>query len=148
MQEHNQLRSPLVEVEVSVVPFKFKHYQYLIDLHKSQKYASMDAIAYKRLPKIGFIAMLGDQPVAAGFLRRLEPCFAQLDTLVSSAHFGSQIRHIGVSKVVDSLINEAKRLELEGIMAITQDKSTLLRAEGLGFHVIDMAVIGMLLQKD
>ena len=97
----------------------------------------MESLKYQTLPKIGFIAFLGDQPIAAGFLRRLEPCFAQIDTLVSSAHFGSQIRHQGIQAVVTCLINEAKRLKLEGILALTKDEGTLSRAEGLGFHVIN-----------
>jgi hypothetical protein len=119
----------------------------LVDLHESQRYANIQAINYRTLPKIGFIAYLGDQPVAAGFLRRLEPCFAHLDTLVSSGHFGSHVRHLGVSAVVDALIKEAKRLKLEGIVATTSDKGTLMRAEGLGFHVVDQCIIALPLEN-
>ncbi len=116
-------------------------------MHKSQKYADIHTINYRTLPKIGFIALLGDQPIAAGFLRRLEPCYAHLDTLVSSAHFGSSIRHAGVAAVVDALIKEAKRLELEGIIATTSDCSTIRRAEDLGFRVIDQSVIALSLAE-
>lgn len=133
-------------LSVDIVPFKFKHFQHLLELHESQKYESMGALQYKLLPKIGFIAYLGEQPIAAGFLRRLEPNFAQIDTLVSNGHFGSRIRHEGVKIVVDSLINEAKRLKLSGIIALTKDTGTLTRAEDIGFHVIqDVKVIALAL---
>lgn len=133
-------------LSVNIVPFRFKHFKQLLDMHQSQGAAVTSLLTYRTLPKIGFIAMLGEQPVAAGFLRRLEPCFAHLDTLVSSAHFGSQVRHQGVTAVVDALIKEAKRLKLEGLIATTDDKGTLLRAEGLGFHVLDQSVIALSLR--
>lgn len=133
---------------VELLPFKYKHFQLLLDLHASQNSPTGKIITYRTLPKIGYIAMLGDQPVAAGFLRRLEPCYAQLDTLVSSAHFGSNVRHLGITAVVDALINEAKRLKLEGLLALTADKGTLLRAEGLGFHVVEQTVIALTLTQE
>ena len=133
-------------VEVSVVPFKFKYLQMLLDMHKSHKDSYICDLNMRTLPKIGYIALLGDQPIAAGFLRRLEPCYAQLDTLVSNAYFGSQIRHKGVSLVVDSLLNEAKRLKLEGIIALTVDSGILKRAESLGFRVVPQSVIALSLE--
>lgn len=91
----------------------------------------------KTLPKIGYMAFLGDQPIAAGFLRRVEGGYAQLDTLVSNPHFGSQIRHIAIGKVVSALLDEAKLLELEGVIAFTNDYSVITRAEAIGFHVLE-----------
>lgn len=120
----------------------------LVEMHKSQNYLNMSALSMRTLPKCGFIVTLGTQPIAAGFLRRLEPCFAQLDTLVSNAHFGSQIRHMGISLVVDTLISEAKHLKLEGIIALTQDNGTLMRASGLGFHLVEQQVIALPLKKE
>ncbi len=97
----------------------------------------------KRLPKVGYIAFMGDHPIAAGFLRRVEGGYAQLDTLVSNAQFGSQIRHEGIKKVVDSLIDEAKVLKLAGIIAFTADVGTLSRAEAIGFHVVKQSIIAL-----
>lgn len=101
----------------------------------------------KTLPKIGFIAMKGKMPVAAGFLRRVEPCYAQIDTLVSNAYCGSILRHEGISKIVENLLIEAKKLKLQGIIAHTQDKGTLLRAEALGFHIVPQTIIALNLQE-
>lgn len=97
----------------------------------------------KTLPKIGHIALMNGQPIAAGFLRRLEPCYAQIDTLVSNAYFGSQIRHIGVSKVVEALIQDAKSLKLEGLIALSSDVGTLERAKSLGFHIVEQKIIAL-----
>lgn len=130
-------------MEVSIFPFKHKYLKDLIELHRSQNYADLSSINMKTLPKIGYIAYLGGQPIAAGFLRRLEPCYAQIDTLVSSAHFGSATRHQGVSYIVDALITDAKRLKLKGIIAHTSDIGTLERAKSLGFHIIPQTVIGL-----
>lgn len=126
---------------MDLIPFKFKHLDALKEIHNSQNFAHTALIEMKTLPKIGYIAMLNDQPIAAGFLRRLEPNFAQLDTLASNAYFGSQIRHQGISLVVDALLQDAKRLKLEGIVAMTADDGILKRAEALGFHIVNQKLI-------
>lgn len=115
----------------------------LLELLDSQKYLGINNITMRTLPKIGYIALLNNQPIAAGFLRRVEPCYAQLDTLCSNAYFGSQIRHEGIKKVVDELIADAKRLNLEGILASTKDSGVLKRAESIGFHVVPETLIAL-----
>lgn len=131
------------QLEINVIPFKFKHLPLLLEMHKSQGYLHLSDINMRTLPKTGYIALMNNQPIAAGFLRRLEPCYAQLDTLVSNAYFGSKIRHEGVKKVVDALLDEAKRLKLEGILAITTDEGILKRAKELGFHTLPQTLIGL-----
>lgn len=85
--------------------------------------------------------MLGTQPIACGFLRRVEPFYAQIDTLASNAYFGSEIRHKAITRIVDSLMEDAKRLKLKGIIAHTSDEGILKRAESLGFRVIQQTII-------
>jgi hypothetical protein len=132
-----------VPLEVNVIPFKFKHLELLHEMLKSQNYARICDIEMRTLPKIGYIALLNNQPIAAGFLRRLEPSFAQIDTLVSNAHFGSIIRHQGIQLVVSSLIQDAKALQLEGILATTSDTGVLSRAKELGFVEVDQKLIAL-----
>ena len=129
--------NPLDNIEISIFPFKFKHFNDLIELHKLNNYQHTAAITMKRLPKIGYISYFGDSPIAAGFLRRVEGGYAQMDTLVSNPHFGSQIRHLAIDKVVKSLIDDAKTLDLEGIVAFTSDIGVLKRAEDIGFNRLD-----------
>lgn len=101
----------------------------------------------KTLPKIGYMALLNGHPVAAGFLRRVEGGYGQLDTLTSNAQFGAIVRHKGIEKVVESLINEAKDLNLHGIIAFTKDAGVLKRAESIGFHVVEQTIIALPLTK-
>ena len=136
-------QNPLVETDLSLVPFKAAYLEDLLELHRSQNYLDLNAINCRTLPKVGYIAYLNRQPIAAGFLRRLEPCYAQIDTLVSNAYFGNKIRHQGLTIVVNELLEEAKLLKLEGIVSITNDEGVLKRAKDLGFHIIDMKIIGL-----
>lgn len=124
------------------MPFKHKHLPDLKQMLISQQYANLSLITTRTLPKVGYIAYLNDQPIAAGFLRRLEPCYAQIDTLCSNAYFGSLIRHEGISKVVEALLQSAKDLKLEGIIALTEDEGVKKRALALGFHTINQILIG------
>lgn len=112
-------------------------------MHESQNYAYIHNISYKTLPKIGYIVYKDGMPIAAGFLRRVEPCYAQIDTLVSNAFCGAIMRNEGIKLVVDALIEEAKRLKLKGIIAHTADKGILRRAEALGFHIVPQTIIAL-----
>ncbi len=87
----------------------------------------------RTLPRIGYIALRNGYPIAAGFLRRVEGGYAQLDTLTSNPMFGSLIRHQGIDLVVKALLEEAKTLKLHGIVAFTIDKGILSRAKDMGF---------------
>lgn len=128
--------------EISIVPFKFKHLDALIGMHADNKYPHTQLITYKSLPKIGYIAYFnGRVPIAAGFLRRVEGGFGQIDTLVSNPYLGSIVRHNGIRRIVDALIEDAKRLKLQGIISFTADSGVLSRAKDLGFVEINQAVI-------
>lgn len=132
---------------ISIYPFKYKYLEHLIDMLKSQQYLGISDITMRTLPKTGYIVMLNDQPIAAGFLRRVEPCYAQLDTLVSNAYLGSVVRHHGIQMVVDALLADAKRLKLEGIISFTSDQGILTRAESMGFHKVPQTIIALSLHE-
>jgi hypothetical protein len=101
----------------------------------SQAFPNISNVNMKTLPRIGYIAMLGKSPVAAGFLRRVEGGYAQLDGLCSNAYLGSLVRNEGITMVVAALIQESKDLKLHGIIAFTRDDSVLKRAAALGFQI-------------
>lgn len=131
---------------IQVIPFKFKHLELLKELDEKTDHALNTEITMRDLPKIGYIAILGKQPIAAGFLRRVEPNYAQLDTFVSNPYFGSQIRHVAMTKIVDNLLDEAKDLDLKGIIAFTKDESIVSRAQANGFVVIEQVLLGKALK--
>lgn len=91
----------------------------------------------KTLPKTGFMVLMNGYPISAGFLRKVEGGYAQLDTLVSNPYFGSIVRHKAIDLVVDTLIQEAKDLKLHGIIAFTTEPTIVSRAKDKGFKVIE-----------
>lgn len=130
-------------IEISLIPFRYKYLKSLHDLLNSNDFIGISDVNMKTLPKIGYIAMMNGHPIAAGFLRRVEGGYAQLDTLTSNKFFGSQIRHEGIKKVVDALINDAKDLQLRGIIAFTRDLGILSRAEDIGFKTLEHTLIAL-----
>lgn len=114
-----------------------------MEMLKSQSYPGISDITIQSIPKIGYIAFLGKQPIACGFLRRIEGGYAQLDGLTSHSYFGSKIRHVGISLVVEALIQEAKDLKLHGIISYTKDESIIKRAKSIGFSIIPETIIGL-----
>jgi hypothetical protein len=136
-----------MSIEISIVPFRYKYLKALHDLLSSNDYLGISDVNMKTLPKIGYIALMNGHPIAAGFLRRVEGGYAQLDTLTSNKFFGSQVRHAGIAKVVDALLDEAKVLRLKGVIAFTGDVSILKRAEDLGFHTLEHKLIALKLKE-
>ena len=126
---------------VNITPFKHKHLKSLLELLASNDYKGISLITTKTLPKIGYLATLGDQPIACGFLRKVEPCYGQIDTLTSNKYFGSEIRHAGINLVVESLIMDARRLKMEGLICHTQDEGIIKRAHSMGFHMVNELII-------
>ena len=133
-------------VELNITPFKFKHYKALIEMLKSRGFPT-DKIIMKTLPKIGYMVYFGKEPVAAGFLRRVEGGFAQLDGFVSSPFFGSNVRNQGISLVTDTLIQEAKALKLNGVIAFSQDDGISKRIQELPFTILP-SIVGIMYLKD
>jgi hypothetical protein len=121
---------------MNLVPFKHRHYKLLIDMLHSQACPWQQHVSYKTLPKIGYIALLHDQPIAVGFLRRVEGGYGQLDTFATNPYFGSQIRHQGIELVVEALLDEAQHLKLHGLICFTKDPGILARAKDRGFILL------------
>lgn len=131
------------KIEISITPFKAKHLPHLLEILQSRNSPYLQHIDLKTLPKVGYIAFLGKQPIAAGFLRRLEPSLGIIDTLCSNAYFGSNARHTAIDLVVKNLIDDANRLKLTGILAFTVDDGVLSRAKSLGFHILPDTMIAL-----
>lgn len=110
---------------------------------ESRNYLGLSDINMQTLPKIGYIALLNKYPIAAGFLRRVEGNYAQIDGLTSSPGYGSLIRNKGIELIVNALIDEGKSLRLHGIIGFTSDGGILARAEGLGFHKVAQTIIAL-----
>lgn len=129
--------------ELSIIPFRFKYLSTLHELLNSNDYLGISEVNMKTLPKIGYIALMGGHPIAAGFLRRVEGGYAQFDTLTSNKHFGSLVRHKGIELIVDHLLQDAKDLRLKGIIAFTTDDGILDRADKMGFKTLTHSVIAL-----
>ncbi len=127
--------------QLNLMVFKHKYLKHIHDLHNSRGYVGTDDMTTANLPKIGYIAFLGTQPAACGFLRRVEPCYAQIDTLASHVHYGSQVRHEAIKLIVEALLQDASRLKLKGIICNTSDVGVLNRALSMGFHVVQGVII-------
>ncbi len=129
--------------ELSIVPFRYKYLAALLDVLGKNDYLNISTVTMKTLPKIGYIVLRNNYPVAAGFLRRVEGGYAQLDTLTSNPMFGSLIRHQAIELVVNTLLQDAKDLKLRGIVAFSVDHGILNRAHTMGFHTLPHSLIAL-----
>jgi len=128
---------------VEIKEFLPIHLEKLIEMHAKQKSPTTSFITLDTLPKIGFIVCNEKEYVAAGFLRRLEGGFGQLDTFVTNPESSPKDRNDALNLLAERLINEAKALELRGIYAISSDVSVVCRAVATGFRLLDKVIVGL-----
>lgn len=132
--------------KIRLYEFKHKHLSMLLEMLVDQGHP-LDHINMRTLPRIGYIAMLDNIPIAAGFLRRVEgDVVAQIDGLTSNPHFGSIIRHHGIEQVLNTLLEDAKRLNLKGVYAFCLDPSAIARANKMGFKAVDHTTLALILE--
>lgn len=112
----------------------------LMYLHKTQ---DIDAsfLTPESLPAIGYITFIDGVPAAAGFLRKVEGGFGQLDTLVTNKRLPPDIRHEAIGGIVGKLIETSKHLELKGIISFTTDEGIVKRALSIGFQASPQFVL-------
>lgn len=95
------------------------------------------------LPAEGFIALDGDLPIAAGFLRKCEGGYCMIDSLISNPEQLSEIRHKALDAISEACIELAKAYNFKHIIAFTLDKNVVLRSERHGFRVLPHSIIGL-----
>ena len=115
-------------------------------LHALQESSSTAFLSVETLPKIGFMVQYDAQPVAFGFLRRLEGGYAQFDTFVTDPKASPEHRNEALNLLTEKLINEAKVLELRGVYAISSDVSVIRRAVETGFVLLPQYIVGLSLR--
>lgn len=131
---------------MTIVLTTFVASDHLDDLKLMLNTQNSDVSVTSSIPRIGIIAHLegrSQTPVAAGFLRMVEGGFAQIDGLTSNANLSSNIRHLGLSKVVSEVISQAKSLGVIQLHAFSKDKGTLKRAEAIGFRACEHTLIAL-----
>ena len=126
---------------VNITSYQKSYFDLLVGMYQSQYSADEDYILPETLPEIGYMAFEGAIPVCAGYLRRVEGGYAQIDGLVSNADVDSDIRHEHMTKLVDKLIEDAVNLGIIGLVCYTDNQDVLKRAKGLGFIVTSKIVI-------
>lgn len=95
------------------------------------------------LPEIGFICFERDEPIAAAFLRKVEPNHAQLDGLITNVLSRGELRHEAIDLVVRAIIEKAKELKIKQLLAFSVDEGTLKRSEKHRFVKLPHTVIAL-----
>lgn len=120
-------------------PYDTADKMYLGTMLRQRKLEDEDAL--RCLPETGYIVFHDNFPVAAGFLRRVEGGFAQMDSYISDPTAPSEQRNEALDLITEALISRAKELELRGIVAFSVDQNTISRSLRHGFIAHNHVVI-------
>jgi hypothetical protein len=86
------------------------------------------------VPKVGFISLKDEVPVAMGFLRLIEGRLGMIDGLLSNPAASGADRSNAIDLIVTQLIDVAKQMHLQGIISFSVDPNTLTRSHKFGFE--------------
>lgn len=100
------------------------------------------------LPEIGFIAFDAQEPIAVGFLRKMEGPYAMIDSFISNPLVLSMMTRVhAIDLITQELIQKAKQLEIRHLMAFCEYTGTLKRSYRHGFKKLSCAMIGLSLEE-
>lgn len=109
---------------------------------------SLNLDALKDLPKLGIITTVGDDTIAAAFLRRVEgKGTAMLDGLITDPRFSPSDRDEAIQLTIIKLLRLAKHHGITKIIAFSTDKHTLMRSKRFGFVEQSHQLISLVLSS-
>ncbi len=116
--------------------------RYWLEQHK------MDVGLADQLPEVGYVAYRHTEPVAMGFLRRVEGDCGIIDSLMTNPHASKADRNEALDAIFSQLIETAKELGIKSLLGYSKDANTLMRARRYGFSDQPYAVMSATLRSE
>lgn len=95
----------------------------------------------REMPKVGYVTYEGDTIIAAAFLRKVEGGYGQIDGLTSNPYATAEQRHAGIDLAVSAIIAQSKKLNINNVLFISVDESTIMRSQKYGFKKLPLSVL-------
>ena len=126
--------------KIEVIPFSHaEHKSVIVDWLIGHQMGLKES---EELPSTGFIAKKDGEFIAAGFLRFLEASkTAMVDGLISNPKVSGKIRHVSIDLICSLLIDTAKKLKLNGLVAFSGNSAVLKRAAKYDFYMLNDRMI-------
>lgn len=123
--------------EIEVVRYEVHHSYYLRRWAKERELdLDMDL-----MPQLGFVALFRSHPTAAGFIRMCESALAIIDSFITDPFANPDVRYQVMDHLLDRTLKECKLKGFKKVMALSQDKNTIYRAERHGFRMRPYTVL-------
>lgn len=114
-------------------------YPSVMDLIKARELT--EAWTPFKAPKASFVAVEDHKLIAFMCMRTIEGGMGLIEAAITDPAASSESRNEAMDLLSLRIEQEAKRLELRGILMVTADKNTVLRAARLGGSILDKVVI-------
>lgn len=88
----------------------------------------MDLELVLDLPKHGLIALEGNEPIAMGFIRRVEGPYAILDSYITNADVTPELRDRALDTITRKLISLAELNDIKKLMAFSSHSTIIERS--------------------
>jgi len=118
-----------------MVIFKYNKSEHKDAMVYLLKLRELGSFLIESLPKRGWIAFKDGDPVGAIFLRSGEG-FGMIDSLITNPSFSSEDRHIAIEFLMNKLIKQAKQMKFTKLIALSSDKSAIMRSERYHFFLL------------
>lgn len=108
----------------------------------------MESALIQDLPRIGYIVLDGENPVAAGFLRQCEGNYGVLDSFITDPTAPPEDRDKAMDLLMNRLINHSKKAGIKQLIGFTVDQFTLSRAKKFGMCATPFTTLVLPLKGD
>lgn len=120
-----------------VTPFN-KETQILLAKRLLRSHSMGMDLAYD-LPEFGLIAVDGGEPVAMGFIRKMEGNYALLDSYITHADAPAELRDRALDIITYKLIKIAKDNDISKLIAFSGEPSIIARSINHGMILMPFA---------
>jgi N-acetylglutamate synthase-like GNAT family acetyltransferase len=133
---------------IKVREFNKKDHLFILkDINRWLSFYKQSPLDESDLPETGAIAFSQAEEedpglfVAAAFIRKCEGNIGLMDSMIVHPHFLGSDRSKALDMLTKQLIEIAKELKINRLLAITTNRNTLVRAKSFGFKELDYSLL-------
>lgn len=104
------------------------------------KHHKWQVVPAQALPPNGYIALVGEKPIVAGFLYRTDSNLGWLEWIVSNPDSTFDERTTAINELLETIFQRAKELKIQAIFTSSNNETLIKRLAEQGFQITDKNV--------
>lgn len=108
------------------------------------KHHKWQVVPAQALPPNGYIALIGEKRIVAGFLYRTDSNLGWLEWIVSNPDSTFEERTTAINELLETIFQRAKELKIQAIFTSCKNESLIKRLIEKGFQTTDQGMTSLI----